>query len=74
MLYRNGNDVLFHCYRFGRALLGAITASDASVLADNTADILDEIEHLMLADVHAETAAGALVDINDRSLVAGFSQ
>jgi hypothetical protein len=65
---------LFHRDGFGRALLCTIAAALTGISLDYGADVIDEVEGLLVANVHAKTAAGALIDIDLWPLVTGFSQ
>jgi len=64
--------VLFHRYGFYRALLGALATTDAGVHLDHAADIVNEVQRFLLTDVNTQPAAGALIGIDFRPLVAGL--
>lgn len=48
------------------ALLDAVTASDASILAHNLSDPIDNLENLLRASINADAATDAIVSLNDR--------
>ena len=64
---------LFHVDALDRALLGAVSASLAYVGVHDGADIVDQVEYFLITHVDAQPAARALVDVDDRSLVAWVS-
>jgi hypothetical protein len=64
---------LFHCDCFDRAFLGAIATADARLHIDDAPYVINEVKALLFAYIHAQTATGAFLSIDLRSLVAGLS-